>query len=265
MAIYNVDGVQIKDNLDVFIDNMDFDYEFDTPSNANYTVMRIYQTKIDGTKQYPFVFAPNGSGKATMSTKDMMEAYPQWVMGANAGIFVSTGADGIVIENGKSIVNSPSTLHVGAYPLTIDSNGMLSYAAPNADTATLISQGIVSAVCGFCPIIIDYEAVDESYYNWISHYSDNAQRQIIGQFGNGDYAIVTSEGRSHQASDGWTIAEAITVCLRLGLKFAYNLDGGGSTETMIGMKHINDIYDGTTGRKVPTFLCFSGGTSFPIT
>lgn len=263
MAIYNASGNIIKDQMEEFIDNMDFDYEFDSTSNANYTVIRIYQTKIDGTKQFPFVFAPNGTGYGQYSTLDMMSHYQQWVMGMNAGIFNNGKPDGIVIQNGVSVVNIPCVLHDGAYPLTIDEDGNLDFADPDADTAELISDGIVSAVCGFCPIVVDYEAVNASYYNWIEHYAQNAQRQIIGQFGNGDYAIITSEGRDHQGSDGWTIAEAIAICLKLGLKFAYNLDGGGSTETVLGKKHINDIYDNTTGRIVPTFICFTGGNTFP--
>ena len=263
MAIYDASGNIVRDKMEEFIDNMDFDYEYDSTSDANYTVMRIYKIKIDGTKQFPFVFAPNGAGTATMSTLDMMIANPKWLLGINGGIFTSSKADGIVIQNGVSIVNTPCTLHEGAYPLTIDDEGDLSFADPDADTADLIADGIVSAVCGFCPIVVDYEAVDASYYNWIEHYAQNAQRQIIGQWGNGDYAIVTCEGRGHQASDGWTIAEAIAICIKLGLKFAYNLDGGGSAETVLGKKHINDIYDNTTGRIVPTFICFSGGNTFP--
>ena len=54
-------------------------------------------------------------------------------------------------------------------------------------------------------------------------------------------------------------------CKKLGLKFAYNLDGGGSTETMFGYKHLNTIYDGTTGRQVPTFIVFTGSTSLDVT
>lgn len=263
MGIYNASGT-IADKTSEFIDNMDFDYEFDSTSNANYTIIRIYKTKIDGSKQYPFVFAPNGSSSGTMSTLTMMSAYPVWNLGINGGIFTEQGvADGIVIQNGVSVINTPAITHYGAYPLTINDNGDLSYAAADANTSTLIANNIKSAVCGFCPIVVDYAAVDASFYNWITHYNENAQRQIIGQFGNGDYAIITCEGRNHQASDGWTIPEAIAVCLKHGLKFAYNLDGGGSTETVLCRKHINDIYDNTTGRIVPTFICFSGGDSFP--
>ena len=57
---------------------------------------------------------------------------------------------------------------------------------------------------------------------------------------------------------------AQTVCKKLGLKFAYNLDGGGSTETMFCGKHFNTIYENVTGRKVPTFIVFNGGTVFDI-
>jgi exopolysaccharide biosynthesis protein len=145
--------------------------------------------------------------------------------------------------------------------LTIDSNGDLGYAARDASGATLVSQGIVSAVCGWAPCIIDYESAIDVLPDAYDDQS-NAQRQIIGQFGNGDYAIVTCEGRDYDHSDGWTMDEARAVCKTLGLKYAFNLDGGGSTETVLGKKQINTIYDGTYGRIVPTFIVFNGTTVF---
>lgn len=41
-----------------------------------------------------------------------------------------------------------------------------------------------------------------------------------------------------------------------GVKFAYSLDGGGSAETVIGNRKLNPIYEGTTGRRVPTVITF---------
>lgn len=245
--------------LGEFLDNIDVDYGFDGATNANYTVIRIYKTRLDGTKQYPFVLAPGGSGPGTMSTYDLAMR-DGWLLAINSGIFDTNTLrpDGVVIQNGAVIQNTAQTTHTNCKILTIDRNGDLGYAEPSADANTLVSQGIVSAVVGFMPIIVNYAAVPASQWNSVSHYTQNAQRQIIGQFGNGDYAIVTCEGRSYQNSDGWTIAEAQTVCQRLGLKFAYNLDGGGSTETMLGKKHFNTIYERTTGRIVPTFIVFNG-------
>jgi len=41
-----------------------------------------------------------------------------------------------------------------------------------------------------------------------------------------------------------------------GVKFAYSLDGGGSAETVIGNRQINPIFEGVSGRKVPTVIYF---------
>lgn len=252
-----------KTPLDTFLDNTDVDYAYDADTVAYYTVIRIYKQKLDGSKQYPFVYAPNGAGAGDKSTYDMT-VEDGWFLAINSGIF-NTGTkkpDGILIQNGSVLQNSPSATHSKCKPLTIDGNGNLGYAAYDADAENLVKNGIVSAVCGFMPIIVDYAAVPDSEWNSVSHYTDNAQRQIIGQWGNGDYAIITCEGRNHHNSDGWTIAEAQSICIKHGLKFAYNLDGGGSTETMLGLKHINTIYESTTGRIVPTFIVFNGTDSF---
>jgi len=261
-----IDSLVVNESaLSEFIDNTDIDYAFDENTGANYTVIRVYKHKIDGTEQYPFVYAPNGAGSGDKSTLELMQD-EAWLLAINAGIFDMTNCtpDGVTIQNNTVIKNAVSAVHPECKPLTIDAKGDLGYATYDANANTLVSQGIVSAVCGFIPIIIDYDPVPSSEWNAVSHYTDNAQRQIIGQFGNGDYAIVTCEGRGFNNSDGWTLAEAQTICQKIGLKFAYNLDGGGSTETMIGKYPVNTVYEGTKGRKVPTFIVFNGKDTFSI-
>ena len=181
----------------------------------------------------------------------------------NAGYFYPPNNTplGVVIENGVAIrswVEGEGGQYAVAKDfLTIDSNGDLGYSTePNAQT--LVSQGIISAVTGWTLLVSNYESTGAV--------SDvHAQRQIIGQFGNGDYAIITSEGRNFDNSAGWTFAEAIPILQGLGLKFAYALDAGGSVETCIGKKQINTIYERTTGRIVPTYIVFNGSTEFPAT
>ena len=245
------------------INNYILDYEFDIDTSTNYTVIRVFKQKTDGSFQYPFVYAPNLASKATKSTLDMMNG-KNFLLAINAGVFDVTTLlpDGIVIQNSKVVCNSASTVHPLCKPLTINSNGDLSYAEPDADANELVKNGIVSAVCGFMPIIIDYKAVSQNEWNNVEHYDQKVQRQIIGQFENGDYAIITCEGRGFQNSLGWSILDAQHVCQKLGLKFAYNLDGGGSTETLLGKKQVNSIYEGTTGRIVPTYIVFNGSVSF---
>ena len=259
--IYDSNGnIAYDSNRADFSDNMVLDYEFDASTNANYTALRIYQTKKDGTKQFPFVRVPSSKTTAL----DLANA-EGWFLTINAGLgYTGVPIDGIAIQNGVLIHDSPAEYHIGAMPITIDGSGTLGYTAADPSGVTLISQGIISAIMGFCPIIVNYEPVDPPTVQHVTHFTQNVQRQIIGQFGNGDYAIITCEGRDYDHSDGWTIAEAQTICQKLGLKFAYNLDGGGSTETVLGKKQINTIYENTTGRQVPSFIVFNGTTTFSI-
>lgn len=256
-------GSGTPSELDEFINNIDLDYEYDEATNANYTIVRVYRDKLDGTKQYPFVYAPNGAEACQMSTYEISHN-DGWLLAINGGIFNTNThkADGLLVENGVIYQNSQSVTHPQCRPLIISNTGELSEGAYNADATTLVANGAISVICGFMAIVKDYNAVPSSEWNSVSHYTQNAQRQIIGQFGNGDYAIITCEGRNFDNSDGWTIEEAQSICLKHGLKFAYNLDGGGSTETMLGLKHINSIYEGTDGRKVPTFIVFNGKDTF---
>lgn len=257
-----------KDEIDLlkkFIDynNYEVSESHDSVTDTQYQVIRIYQTKLDGTKQYPFVVCPNGTEKATYSASTLNHE-KEYLLAINAGIFdMSTlKPDGVVVENGKVIQDSVSATHSKCMPLTIDARGNLSYTAYDKTAASMISEGIVSAVCGFMPIITDYEKFDSSKWNSVDHYTEAAQRQIIGQYGNGDYCIITSEGRNFDNSVGWTIAQAQDICQGLGLKFAYNLDGGGSVETMLMKRQANIVYEGKSGRVCPTFICFNGDDNF---
>ncbi len=252
-------SMQEKFNQNIYID-----HAYDASTNANYTVIRVYKQKIDGTQQHPFVRAispakPRCSALDLVSTED-------WGLVINAGLGRGNPQpiDGVLIQNGDIVYNDKATYHAGSMPLTIDANGDLGYASADATADELLEQGIVAACCGFCPIIVNYEPVSPPTVQNVDHFTQNAQRQIIGQFGNGDYAVVTCEGRTFDNSDGWTIAEAQTICRKLGLKFAYNLDGGGSTQTVIGKKQINAIYENTTGRKLPSFIVFNGTTDMGI-
>ena len=260
MPVYNISGDVLIADDSVFFENMTLDYRFDSASNTYFTVIRVFKTKRDGTKQFPFARTPTLE-TPYFSALDLAQE-EGWNLVVNAwGIF----ADGIVVENGVVLRNTPATFHSDAIPLTIDENGNLGYAEANADANTLVANGIVSVVTGFCPIVKNFNPAEIPP---IGHTSTDdtqkAQRQIIGQFDNGDYAFITCEGRGFNNSDGWTMAQAQTICQSLGLKFAFNMDGGGSTETVIGKKQLNTIYENETGRKCQTFIVFNGKNQFSI-
>lgn len=255
MGVFDINGNNIGGNP--FLQNASIERGYYL--NSQYYLIRINKRKYDGTYQYPFVIAPNGWAPATQSALDfaLQHNYPIVI---NAGVFdVAVGTtkpNGILIVNGVVLHNAPYNTWK---PMTIDANGNLNYEPVDVDADTL---NVPSAVCGFWPLVVNYVGVNPTEYPSTADRDNGTQRMIIGQFGNGDYAILCVEGRNNDHSTGLTIANAITLCESLNLKFAYNLDGGGSTELVIGKKQLNTIYEGTTGRKVPTFIVFNGTDTY---
>jgi len=262
MKICDIKGNILVGNQDIFDDNIVMRYAFDESSHTNYTVYRINKKRIDGTTQFAF-----GRCKAKASQPSLMQTPYElalaegWYLVANGG----TGT-GLMIENSVVIDDTTLPVETGAIPLSIDQNGNLGYLDVDfiGKGQTYIEQGIVSAMCGFFPIIDNYENFD---YPTDIPTTDTpgwqyAQRQIIGQFGNGDYMLLTSEGRNFDNSVGLTMSDAQRICKTLGVKFAYNLDGGGSTQIVIGKRIVNSIYNGTTGRLRGTFIVFNGTNTF---
>ena len=222
-----------------------------------YYFIRVMKKKPDGTMQFPFVMAANGTSATDKSALDFA-LQNNYLLVENSGLGNSSGSSwvpmGKLVENGQVIQDNNTPYGV----LVIDGNGDLSVAESGTSAADLVSAGAVSVLTAFGPIIVDYEATAEADYPNSNNWSQNAQRQIIGQFANGDYAIITSEGRDYDNSVGWTIPQAQALCRQLNLKFAFNLDGGGSTETVVGKKQLNTIYENATGRTVCSFIVFNG-------
>lgn len=264
MAVYDIGGNVILNEGTVpenIKANMALLHGYDSTADTRYTILRVFKQKVDGTLQYPFVRKANSDGTSRNAIE--LRCIEGWNLIFNAGV-----GEGLVIQNSVVITDQTPVVHAGAMPLTINANGDLSF----TDTDTtgkgeqLVSQGIVSAVCGFFPIIDNYDRYNyptdipgTDTEQWI-----HAQRQVIGQYSNGDYAIITGEGRGFADSVGFSIPDVQELCLRLGLKFAYNLDGGGSTQTLLDNKSVNTIYENETGRRMPVYLVFNGSTTYSI-
>jgi len=257
MAVYNINGLEIGGGQ--FFDNVALYFGYF--KGAQYYLFRIAKNKIGGGQQFPFVVAPNGSGGGEYSALDYSAVKPFPII-INAGLFNNgEGAKtpiGRVIQNGVAIQDNDTILEV----LTIDNNGDLSFDTGTTPAADLIASGVVSAVSGFGRIIVDYTKITQEEYVRPNRWNEDSQRQVIGQFGNGDYGILTIEGRNFDNSIGLGLGDVQDLCAQYNFKFAFNLDGGGSTETVYGEKQVNIIYERTTGRICPTFIVFNGSNVF---
>ena len=278
MAVYDVSGneLSLSDSKSRFRDFIQFRYERDETTGAFYTHVIIPQKNPFGDVQYPFVYWPNYPNGGTESAYQLNQR-EKYLFVVNGGKYGSPWGNGVtltglplgtVIQNGV-VLQQGSSDNIGnpsqEWVLTINNKGELGYGRYYDSASEMVSNGIVSALTGFIPILVNYtdiqdlETTDMDYVDC----TDDGQRQILGQYGNGDYAIITAEARGYQGGSRFTIKQIQTLCKQLGLKFAFVLDGGGSAETVMDNKQFNPFYDNTYGRRNPTFIVFNGSTDFP--
>lgn len=276
MAIFDINGNLIIDETprDRFKQETTIFYKRDDTTGAFYTHIIIPQTNSNGEKQYPFVYWPNYPNGGTESAYQLNQR-KNFLFVINGGRYSAPYGSGVtltglpkgtVIQNGVVLQqgDSSNSNPIMDWVLTIKNNGELGYARYYDSASGLVSNGVVSAVSGFIPILTNYtdiqdvETVDINYMDR----TDDSQRQILGQYNNGDYAIITAEGRGYQGGNWFTMKQIQTLCKQLGLKFAFALDGGGSAETLTGYKQFNPFYDNVSGRINPTFIVFNGTTTF---
>ena len=275
-TFYEINGEPVK-LLTSFRNSIRYEYHRDSESGAFYTTILIPQTDVDGNKQYPFVLWPNYPNGGTESVLQMCRSR-KFVAAINGsgivapygeGVKVSGLPIGIVIQNGV-LLQDHGNADPEAKTLTIDRNGTLGYAAQSVTAEQLIAQGVVSTVASYYPLVYNYKDIDEFEPDVANHLvsaqmTSNAQRQAICQYGNGDYLVITSEGRGFRGDGFFTGKRMQAVCKQYGVKFAYMLDGGGSTSTVVGQKQLNAIYENGYGRVMPTYLVFNGTTEFKET
>jgi hypothetical protein len=82
-----------------------------------------------------------------------------------------------------------------------------------------------------------------------------ASRTVIGNFNNNQLIILVANGANESGSSGATLPEMQDRMQRLGIRDAYNLDGGGSTTLVFNGQVINKPSDGRL-RPLPTHFLF---------
>ena len=229
-------------------------------------IVTIPATLSDGTKIEPKVTLTASSvGGSDMKSALEYATDNKMAVVMNAGLFnTSTKVpQGQTIINSTSITNSPMQNDMEAaisdeecYPLCVGSSGELSAPyARSVDTSTMIADGVKYAVTGWCTLI-EYGAAKYSDFNTVEIVHKNSySRQVIGQYEDGDYFILTTTS-SDKSGMTYAAINEILLSLSKKVKFAYSLDGGGSAETVVDRSQINTIYEGTYGRKVPTLIYF---------
>lgn len=253
--LYDYSGNALFNSID---DSVLCERFYDEASGTLYYLTRIFKKKTNGLFQYPFV---RKCFPVNKSVYDLVIA-EGWYLAIN-----SSSNKQFTIQNGEHVGNLDVPTRP---PLTIDADGNLGYIDMEDITGGVVPEGVVSAVVGWMPIITnytdctEYDSLGVDQRTQVDITTMHAQREIIGQYGNGDYAIITCEGRAFDNSTGFDYAQARAVCKKHNLKFAYDLDGGGSTQLVYGKKNMNIVYENETGRPIWTAIVFNGKSQYEI-
>ncbi|WP_273729184.1 phosphodiester glycosidase family protein [Leuconostoc mesenteroides] len=243
--------------------------EYGRLSGASYVFVRIPKTTNTGKILSPKLALTSSDGSLS-GTKRPTLRYAKdndTIFAVNAGLFNMSTVEpvGQLIIDGVSLINTPMTSDNGVpispdecYPLAIDGNGNLTTYPHNADTADMIAGGVKYAVTAWGKLVDNFEITTVDIENEIVHNSYPYIRQSIGQYQNGDYCVLTVDMKRGPVTNeaGLYYKDLAQIFVDKGVKFAYSLDGGGSSETVLGKRQLNPIYEGSKGRAVPTVIVF---------
>lgn len=146
------------------------------------------------------------------------------------------------------------------WTLAIADDNTLTSFPPDVTASEIRNKGFNNTVSGFGPIISDGKIIvkdgDYSPNTIVSH-----PRQVIAQLPNKDLIFFSCDGRENNThtmiEKGMTLQEvAETLLDHYDIQFAYNMDGGGSTASVVRSHKLNRSMDDnkTTERKVLDFL-----------
>lgn len=228
----------------------------DIKYGTSYWLMRINRETFDGKIILPKLkFTGASITDPAITDVKTFNDKNNYVAVINAGIFDLTTSlsDGIIIKDGVILQDTPIKTHPGQYTLGIGSGGKLKSYPPNVSAADILADNTNRhAVVGFVPIIENNVIVADSILNLCPHANEDNPRQIIGQMANNDYIVCSFDGRG-TGEAGLTLKECAEILLNYNVKYAYNLDGGGSTQTFVSKKRINRLLE---NRPVPNVIVF---------
>lgn len=248
---YNALQYEINNNVLFYGEEVYTEKLHDTVSNTDYYLTHIPPFSRAGDPLRLRVGIANdnelfGEAESTLHFAQRKNA----TVAINAGFFdMSTDKpDGSVIMDGQIIINQlPDNARYNY--ICIDKFGNLKSYPFNYSVNRMIAEGVVQAVCGTVILIENNES------NTDLPDMDRHPRQCIGQKTNGEIIILTCDGRDID-NNGMTYGDLQRIYHDLGVINAYNLDGGGSTSTVLREIKQNDNIDqyNSIDRKVVNFF-----------
>lgn len=177
--------------------------------------------------------ASNTYGRNITDTTSNMANDNNAILAIN-GDYYGARQSGYVIRNGSLYRNSSGNRDA----LAIMKNGEFEFVTEGETSAeTLLGNGALQ-VFSFGPVLLEDGSISVTENEEVGMAMASNPRTAIGYLGKNHYVFVVSDGRTSESA-GLSLYELASFMKSLGVRDAYNLDGGGSSTMVFKGEVIN--------------------------
>ena len=201
--------------------------------------------------------ADNTYGRNITDTTSDMAANNNAVLAIN-GDYYGARQSGYVIRNGKLYRDTSGNRDA----LVIQKNGEFKFVSESETSASELLQDGALQVFSFGPVLLNNGEISVGENDEVGMAMASNPRTAIGYLGNNHYVFVVSDGRTSESA-GLSLYELASFMKELGVKDAYNLDGGGSSTMVFKGEIINNpTTSGRSGEeRAVSDIVYIGGES----
>ena len=208
----------------------------------NNTKIYVADVTLSSAEYLKTAFANDTYGRNITATTSSMAQANNAVLAIN-GDYYGAQESGYVIRNGVVYRDTPK----GADVLCIYADGTMEIVSDSAYTAeALVSRGVWQAFT-FGPSLVENSSITVGENDEVGKAMASNPRTAIGLIDANHFVFVVSDGRTAESS-GLSLYELAQFMQGLGVKTAYNLDGGGSSAMVFNGQVINNPT--TSGRSI---------------
>lgn len=230
-AVVSTDTSYSDDNISVTL----------TEYYENNTKIYAADIMLSSAEYLKTAFANDTYGKNVTATTSSTAQANNAVLAVN-GDYYGVQESGYVIRNGVVYRGSAK----GADVLCVYANGTMEIVSDGDFTADeLVSKGVWQAFT-FGPSLVENSSVTVGVNDEVGKAMASNPRTAIGMIDTNHFVFVVSDGRTSDSS-GLSLYELAQFMKGLGVKTAYNLDGGGSSTMYFNGNVINNP---TSGRSI---------------
>ena len=207
----------------------------------NNTKIHVADVRLSSAEYLKTAFANDSYGKNITETTSSMAQSNNAILAVN-GDYYGVQESGYVIRNGVVYRDTAK----GSDVLCIYANGTMEIVSDGEYTADqLVSKGVWQAFT-FGPSLVVNSSITVGVNDEVGKAMASNPRTAIGMIDTNHFVFVVSDGRTSESS-GLSLYQLAQFMQKLGVKTAYNLDGGGSSTMYFNGQVINNP---TSGRSI---------------